>query len=87
MTIDFNIGDEVWYGAYPKGARHHSKLYQIIADEAGIGYFVEKSNERHSQIYRTEKELVIASLKQDIKSHLDYVDWLKQQLKTWEEKQ
>ena len=86
MTIDFNIGDEVWFGAYPEGARHQGKILKIFVDENGVRYMVSGSKERHERIYRTEKELVIASLKQDIASHLDYVDWLKKQLETWENK-
>ena len=86
MTIDFEIGDEVWYGAYPEGARHQGKILKIFVDENGVRYMVSGSKERHERIYRTEKELVIASLKQDIASHLDYVDWLKKQLETWENK-
>ena len=86
MTIDFDIGDEVWFGAYPEGARHQGKILKIFVDENGVRYMVSGSKERHERIYRTEKELVIASLKQDIASHLDYVDWLKKQLETWENK-
>ena len=86
MTIDFEIGDEVWFGAYPEGARHQGKILKIFVDENGVRYMVSGSKERHERIYRTEKELVIASLKQDIASHLDYVDWLKKQLETWENK-
>ena len=87
MTIDFEIGDEVWYGAHPEGARHQGKILKIFIDENGVRYTITGSKERHAKLYRTEKELVIASLKQDIESHLDYVEWLEQQLKTWEEKQ
>ena len=86
MTIDFDIDDEVWYGAYPEGARHQGQILKIFVDENGVRYMVSGSKERHERIYRTEKELVIASLKQDIASHLDYVDWLKKQLETWEKK-
>ena len=86
MTIDFDIGDEVWFGAYPEGARHQGKILEIFVDENGVRYMVSGSKERHERIYRTAKELVIASLKQDIASHLDYVDWLKKQLETWEKK-
>ena len=87
MTIEFNVGDEVWYGAYPEGARHHGKITKIFVDEGGVRYMITGSKEMHERVYKTEKDTVIASLKQDIQSHLDYVEWLKQQLKTWEEKQ
>lgn len=86
MTIDFNIGDEVWYGAYPEGARHHGKITRIFVDENGVRYMITGSNEIHERVYKSEKDTVIASLEQDIQSHLDYVDWLKQQLETWEKK-
>ena len=87
MTIDFEIGDEVWYGAYPEGARHHGQITKILVDENGVRYMITGSKENHKCVYKTEKDTVIASLKQDIQSHLDYVEWLKKQLKIWEEKQ
>lgn len=87
MTTEFNIGDEVWYGAYPDGARHNGKITKILVDENGVRYMITGSKEKHERVYKTEKDTVIASLKHDIKCHLDYVEWLKQQLKIWQEKQ
>lgn len=84
MTTEFDIGDEVWYGAYPDGARHTGKVRQIIVDKDGIKYLITKSNEKHKHIFRTEKELCIDSLKRDISTHLDYVEWLKKQIEKWE---
>ena len=87
MTIEFNIGDEVWYGAYPEGARHNGKITKILVGENGVRYMITGSKEKHKHIYKTEKDTVIASLKRDIDCHLDYVEWLKKQIEIWEQKQ
>ena len=60
---------------------------KILVDENGVRYMITGSKEKHERVYKTEKDTVIASLKHDIKCHLDYVEWLKQQLKIWQEKQ
>lgn len=86
MNIEFDIGDDVWYGAYPEGARHQGKVRQIVVDENGVHYLVTGSKEKHKRVYRTERELCIDSLTHDINSHLGYVEWLKKQIKSWENK-
>lgn len=87
MTTEFDIGDVVWYGAYPEGARHQGEILKIFIDANCVRYRISGSKENHQRVYRTEKELCIASLKQDIDCHLDYVEWLKKQIEIWEQKQ
>ena len=82
MTIDFNVGDEVWFGAWCNPAK--SIITTIVVSENGVEYWVAGSRDRHTKVYKTERELVISSLKEDIASHERYVEELKEKLKSRE---
>ena len=84
MTIEFSIGDDVWYGTYSSRSGHIGTIQQILVDKDGVRYRVSGSNEYHSLVYRTEKELCVASLKQDISYHENCIKQLNEQLKELE---
>ena len=82
MTIEFNVGDEVWYGAWCNPSK--SVIHTITVTRDGVKYGIANTRDPHEKVYKTERELVISSLKEDIASHERYAAELKEKLLKWE---
>lgn len=83
MTIEFNIGDEVYYG-YPEPVA--GVIAQIRITEDGVAYCMQGKTAFWKAVGKNKDEAMLRSLKADLDTHIRYIEQLKKEIQELERK-